>query len=242
MLRPRRLLSSLIPVILLAGLVGCAGNGNDVDEPKRRPEKEAIPVTGSFVGKIPGRQALVAVVVSPPEGKKDRRDLKIYICGGKPVCEWFRGKVSGQEFALSSADDDAEATGELSKDGVTGTIELPKDETLRFVADSATATAGLYELTVSREGKIRGASATGVALKGKAELPRAERGELKLADGSRLKFDVVTDRGDAPVPLGPGQLRVIVLADGQLKGVGQSRGGKGRDKESVFFIHSRRSR
>src|SRR5918999_450156 len=240
MLRSTRFLTSLIPAVLLVGLAGCAGNGNDAGEPKREPKAQAVPVTGSFVGKIPGRQALVAVVVSPSEGKKDRRDLKIYICGGKPICEWFQGKVRGQEFALSSADSEAEATGELSKDGVTGTIELPKDETVRFVADSATATAGLYELTVSREGKLKGTSATGVALKGKSSLPKPGQGKLKLADGTRLKFDVVTDGADSPVPLRPGLIRAIILADGLVQGVGQIRG-TARNAESFFFIRSARS-
>ena len=93
---------------------------------------------------------------------------------------------------------------------------------------------------MSRAGELSGVSATGVALTGKSTLPKPERGKLKLADGTRLKFDVIADSADSTVPLRPGLIRAIILADGLVQGVGQIRG-TARNAESFFFIRSARS-
>ena len=46
-----------------------------------------------------------------------------------------------------------------------------------------------YDLTVSRKGKLSGASAGGVALTGSLTLPPPGTGKIKLADGTKSKAE-----------------------------------------------------
>jgi hypothetical protein len=217
---------SLVVVLLLTPLAGCGG---DDDE----DEKEAKPVEGTFVGEVRGTQAFLAVVAAPPRKGQDRRDVTVYVCDASRLCEWFTGSATGNDFVAKSADDDAEARGRLSGKTATGTIEPRDGETVRYEIGPARATAGLYDLTVSSRGKIRGASAAGVALTGESTLPEPGSGTLKLADGSRLKFDVT--RGSAAgLGLRDGQIRLIVLGRDQLRGAGRIAGGE----EEGFFLRS----
>jgi hypothetical protein len=109
-------------------------------------------------------------------------------------------------------------------------------ESATYKADRATAAAGVYNLTVSASGRIRGASAAGVALTGTSTLPEPGRGTLKLADGSRLKFRATRTSAEI-ARLEAGQMRLIVLSNGRLRGVGKTRQGADGD-QLVFFIRS----
>jgi hypothetical protein len=218
---------SLVAAFLLA-LTGCGGD----DEGK----KEATSVAGTFVGKVSGTKAFVAVVASPAAKNEDRRDVTVYVCDARSLCESFRGSATGDDFVANADEGDAEANGNLSDKAATGTIELA-GKTVRYNAGQATATAGLYDLTVSSRGKLRGASAAGVGLTG--ELPRAGTGRLKLADGKRLRFDVTRDSEGNRLRLRPGQVRLIVLPGGQLSGAGKNRRTAGGGT-SDFFIRSSR--
>jgi hypothetical protein len=219
-------------VLLLVPFAGCGGNDDEA-------KKKAPALDGTFVGKVSGTKAFVAVVASPTQKGKDRRDLTLYICDGRRLCEWFTGSATEDGFAATSNDRDAKAKGKLSDKAVTGTIELPGGRTVRYTASPATATAGLYNLTVSSKGRLRGTSAAGVGLKGEVTLPGPGTGSLKLADGRRLEFDVTTNSAGDPVGLRAGRVRLIVLAGRQLRGAGKNRrtasGG-----ETDFFIRSKR--
>lgn len=57
-------------------------------------------------------------------------------------------------------------------------------------------------------------------------------GTLKLADGTRHRFDVAAIATGSELRLRSGRLRVIVLGDGELRGAGRARGSGG------FFIRS----
>jgi hypothetical protein len=143
------------------------------------------------------------------------------------IYSWFSARAEGGE---------GEADGKLTRRSASGSIELPGGESVSYKVDRATAAAGVYNLTVSANGRIRGASAAGVALTGTSTLPEPGRGTLKLADGSRLKFRTTrttTETGS----LKAGQLRLIVLPGGQLRGIGKTRQTEDGD-QLVFFIRS----
>jgi hypothetical protein len=227
----KRLQSAMV-VLVLAALAGCGGNGDD-----GKRVKAITPPDGTFVGKVDGTGASVAVVVSPSERGQTRREATVYVCDGKRLCEWFSGSATGKRFRAGADDGDGEASGELTRRAATGTIELSDGKTLRYKAERATASAGLYDLTVSSSGKLTGASATGVGLTGKSTIPKPGDGSLKLADGKRLKLDVTTSSARGSVPLRAGQVRVIVLPDHQLRGAARSRRTAGGG-HSDFFIRS----
>jgi hypothetical protein len=210
--------ASTMVVLLLTALAGCGG---DSDDGKR--VNEITPPDGTFVGKVGGTGESVAVVVSPAVRGQKRRETTVYVCDGKRVCEWFSGVATGKGFMAGADDGDGEARGELTPKAASGTIELSTGKALRFQAARATAAAGLYDLTVSSGGELRGVSAAGVGLKGKSTIPKPGGGSLKLADGKRLKLDVTRSSVGGSVPLRAGQVRVIVLPDHQLSGAARSR-------------------
>lgn len=218
-------------VLLLAVAVGC---GDDDDGNDNNNEQQAAPVAGTFVGKLGGSGEFVAVVAAPPAKGQDRRGVTTFVCDAEQVCEWFSGSSEGNDLVAKSEDGETQAKVTLTKKAASGSVELPEGKTGRYNAREATATAGLYDLTISSSGKITGASAAGVGLTGRVTLPPPGTGRLKLADGTRVRLQVTANRSGAP-GLKAGQLRVIVLPEGELRGAGKSRGEGGTD----FFVRSR---
>jgi len=218
---------SLVAVLLLVPTTGCGGDDDDDEKGKENGK----PVEGTFVGRVPETSAFVSVVASRAPRGQERRPVTVFVCDAERICEWFPGSATGNSFTIKS--NEAEAKGELTKDAAKGTIELAEGEPLRYDARPAPATAGLYNLTVSSTGRIRGASEAGVALKGDSPLPNPGSGSLRLADRKRVKFEVTSRSGD-DLGLRAGQVRVIILPDRQLRGAGKNRDGD----ESNFFIRS----
>jgi hypothetical protein len=213
-------------VLVMAPVAGCGGEDRAAEKPTPKP------LDGTFLGKVTGTNALLAVVAAPAAGKQDRQAVRIYLSDGSKLSEWLDAAVERNSFAAASDDRDAEVKGQLNGNSVKGTIRLPGGKTVRYEASRATGAAGLYELTVSPKGKLSGASATGIGLTGKTALEADGSGTLKLADGTRHKFDVTGNAGDSELALRSGQLRVIVLGDGELRGAGRARG------SGAFFIRS----
>jgi hypothetical protein len=216
-------------VLLLVSLVGCGDDDDGDDDGDKRPAQ----VGGTFVGKVPGTEALVAVVAAPPVKGQDGREVNAFVCDARRLCARFSGSTTGNRFVATSGDE-GETKGRLSGGSATGSVELPDGKPLRYRAAEATATAGLYDLTVSAAGKVSGASAAGVGIKGEMTLPAPGSGRLKLADGTRLRFNVTRKTAGDTVRLRAGQVLLIVLPGGQLTGAGKGR--KGGDSE--FFIRS----
>jgi hypothetical protein len=220
--------SSAAALLLLALPVGC-GDDDDDNNGENRPR----PVAGTFVGKLQGSEELVAVVAAPPAKGQDRRDVSAFVCDAKQVCAWFTGSANGNAFVVKSGDGEGQTKVLLRGKTASGTVTLSGAKPGRYKASEATATAGVYDLTVSRNGKVTGASAAGVGLTGQLTLPPPGDGQLKLADGTRIKFKVTEASEADTANLRPGQLRMIVLPSGQVSGAGKSRGaGSGSD----FFV------
>jgi hypothetical protein len=217
--------SSAGVALLLASATGC---GDDDDGNDNNNERQTAPVAGTFVGKLGGSGEFVAVVAAPPAKGQDRRGVTAFVCDAEQVCEWFSGSAEGNDFVAKSEDGKAQAKVTLTRKAASGSVELSEGNTGRYNAREATATAGLYDLTVSPKGKVTGASAAGVGLTGRVTLPPPGTGQLKLADGTRLRLEVTANRSGGP-GMEPGQLRLIVLPEGELRGAGKSRGEGGAD-------------
>jgi hypothetical protein len=229
----RKISTSGVLLLLLTALASCGGNDGD----DRERVEDVKPLEGTFVGKAEGNEAFVAVVASPVVRGEDRRELTVYACDAKRLCEWFSGSAGAKSFRVSAEGGDGEATGKLTREAATGTIELSDGKTLRYEAGRAQAAAGLYDMTLSASGKLSGASATGVGLTGKSTIPKPGGGSLKLADGKRLELDVTKSAGEGSVPLRAGQALAIVLPDHELRGAARSRRTAGGG-HSDFFIRS----
>jgi hypothetical protein len=223
--------SLAVLAVLSTPVAGC-GDDDDGDA-----EEKSKPVAGTFVGKVRGTDAFVAVVASPSANGREKRAVVVYACDARRFCEWFSGSSGGNSFTATAEGGRQQAKGRLSAEAATGTVELGARDAADYRARSARATAGLYELTVSRRGKLKGSSAAGVGLTGKSSLPRPGRGTLKLADGRRLKFDVTRSSAGEAIRLKAGQIRLIVLPNGDMKGAGKSRPAAG-GRSSSFFIRS----
>lgn len=214
---------SLAVAVLLAPLAGCGGD----DENDDNGEDRAAPVSGTFVGKLQESGQFVAVVAAPPAKDQERRQVSAFVCDGDRVCAMYTGTASGNDAVAKAEDGKGQTDVALKRHGASGSVELPSGKMARYNAREATASAGLYDLTVSPKGKLRGASAAGVALTGSLTLPPPGTGRIKLADGRRLKFRVVESRARGGALVRPGQLRLIVLPNGGVRGAGKSRGGGG---------------
>jgi hypothetical protein len=218
-----------VAVVVLAPVAGCGGDG-DGDA-----GAAAKVLDGTFVGKLTGTDAFLAVVASPALRGQDKRAVTVYVTDGERLNEWFPGSVRSNSFTATADGGDTEAKGKLSGDSATGTIELPNGKTARYTAKRATAASGLYELTISPKGELTGASAAGVGLTSRFALQAPGTGTLKFADGKRRKVDITADADGDPVRLRGAQARLIVLPDGAMAGAGQRRSGA---SEPDFFIRS----
>jgi hypothetical protein len=225
----RRLGVPLVPALAL--LAGCGGGSDDAGD------KEAKPVAGTFAGKVPKTDAFVSVAAAPVTKGQAGRDVTVFVCDAKRLCEWFSGSANGNDFVARSDARGDEAKGKLTDKAVSGTIKLSGGKTLRYSAKQATATSGLYDLKVASNGKLSGASEAGVGVTGESTLPEPGTGTLKLADGRRLEFAATKSSSKTTPRLGKGQARVVILADGELAGVATNP--KGADgAQAAFFLRS----
>jgi hypothetical protein len=213
-------------------LIAACGGGEDRDD---KADEKAV--DGTFVGKVSGRDAFVAVVAAPVARGKDTRELTMYVSDGGRLSESLAGSVQRNGFTAASDDDDAKAKGKLEGNSVSGTLTLPDGKDVSYRATRATAAAGLYDLKVSSDGQLSGASATGVGLSSKSRLRAPGFGRIKFADGKRRKFELTAGAAADPVRLRAGQLRMIVMPDGELSGAGAARP-TGGSKELDVFIRS----
>ena len=231
--RTRIWVGSVLVVLLLAPLAGCSGGDSpDGEEADRRwmlTTRSSVASWARYRGQKPSWPSWP----HPPRGRKDSGAVQIYLSDGKGLSEWFSGPISDSSFVAKSDDGDAETEGKLTVDSVTGTVVLPGGNTVRYQASPPTGAAGLYELTVSSAGELSGASAAGLTVTGEITLGERGTGMLRLVDGKLLEFSVTPTRTGDLAHLRAGQVRLIVLSDGGLRGVA-----KGGPSNGDFFILS----
>ena len=209
----------LVVVLALWITAGCGGSGGEYGGSQQQEQKAAPPVTGSFVGEVPDEEAFVTIVAAGPEEEGQERDVRAYLCDGESVTEWFTGRAEGNELDLTS-EGGARLEGNVSTEASTGTITLDDARTLTYTAELARGVAGLYNVTISEEGRVRGTSETGGLLQGQLgeeeemrdEEVRPISGNFTSAEGQEVSFGVLGREPD------PDEYRWIVLEDGQAKG------------------------
>jgi hypothetical protein len=215
----RMMAMGLVLVLALWIIAGCGGSGGEYGGSPQQEQKAAPPVTGSFVGEAPDEEAFVTIVAAGPEEEGQERDVRAYLCDGEGVTEWFTGRADGNELDLTS-EGDARLEGNLSTEASTGTITLGDDRTLTYTAELARGVAGLYNVTISEEGRVRGTSETGGLLEGQLgeeedpgdEEVRPISGTFISAEGQEVGFEELGREPD------PDEYRWIVLEDGEAKG------------------------
>ena len=238
MVRRTRIWTCLgVIAILVLSVLGCSGGDEGGDGDTGTGANAEKPIDGSFVGKVSGTKAFIAVVAAPADENEDKRGVQVFISDGRRLSEWFSGTIEANSFTAESADGDAEAKGDLSEDSVKGSVELAEGKKVTYKASQLGGASGLYNLTISANGKLSGASAAGLGVEGEIKLGRRGTGMLRLADGGRVKFDVTPSAAAGGVPLRGGQVQLIVLGGEQVRGVGKSRRTEGRPA-SDFFIRS----
>ena len=133
---------------LLGSLLAACGYDGD-DDGRAQPATAAA----SFTGELSGGDAFVGAVVN-----RDEDAVLAYVCDGKAVAAWFKGKLEdGGGVALTSADG-ARLTGRIDGGTLAGTVVLPGGASpLAFSAGSVESPAGLYRA----RGQVRGEPAVG---------------------------------------------------------------------------------
>ncbi len=224
-------------VLLLALVAACTGNA-DEDEGAVAVEnaRDTEAVAGSFVGSAPGTKVFVAVVAAPAGDGQSSRAIEVYVADGRRLSESFSGSASGNNFVAKAGDGDREATVRLRGGSAAGTVELLDGHTVSFEASAPPGSAGLYELTVSPDGALSGASPAGLGATGKMPLGEGGTGMLRLVDGTRIRFEIVRHAASELARLQAGRVRLIVLPDGRLKGAGMDQPSDAGDP--AFFIRT----
>lgn len=110
---------------------------------------EQVAKLETFVGKVEGTDAYIAVSVLP-----DR--VLAYLCDGKQLKQWFDGSAPGNR--IEARDDSAQGslTATLAGEVVTGSVSV-RGSSHRFFAERARRPAGLYVNTQYPTPETRGA-------------------------------------------------------------------------------------
>lgn len=132
-MRWRLLLVALLAVLVV--LAGCGDDDGEAGQPAP-PERSAAP-KGTFVGKVEGTDAYLALV-------SDGKRVLGYVCDSKRISTWIAvASVRDGKAKLNSRRADALGEATFSADGVSGELTVG-GERRSFSAQPASGEAGLY--------------------------------------------------------------------------------------------------
>lgn len=139
----KRARRTLIPVFATLVAVGVAACGQSSTREATRPEPKPAaadaaptPVTGNFVGRVEGTDALVAVVVG-------ERSAVAYVCDSAQMVGGFKGRAGGDALRLDAMEGSGAAEIQLTDSLASGTVVV-KGTPYRFAAQRAPAHAGYF--------------------------------------------------------------------------------------------------
>jgi hypothetical protein len=163
-----RSLTTVVCWLTALVVVGCSTTGGAPTTNQPLP-------TGSFVGRVAGSDAFVAVdiLAENPDGTSSP-GIQAYVCDGKTLLEWFQGDATNQEVQLLAGGGDVDGasvaggatlTLDLDKRGLLGTFVSGDGQfALDVEADPASGVAGLYHFTIDPHNHLTGAAAGGATV------------------------------------------------------------------------------
>lgn len=211
--RRRSLLVAAVVVLVAVGLAACGGSHSG-GSPSL--------VSGSFVGDVPGTRLYVAVVAADPQPHAAARPIRVYVCDGHTISEWFPGR-GANAVAMRSQSGQADVKVTLPGADASGTIRLVDGTSVPFRASRAMGIAGLYDSMLLPDGAVRGSSDTGARLEGTRVSAQPDSSGRFKAVGRYIEPDGKTTPWvtftHARLPKArPVESRIIVLSDGRRRG------------------------
>lgn len=124
----------------------------------------ANPTPGFYFGRVGFERDVVGVKIDSA-GPPGTRRIRLYVSDSEPEprgdVEWFSGQFTGDRATVTSASGRARLRARVESGLVSGTITFPGGRTRRFFALPAGQGAGIYDVTVTPEGRLLGTSEEG---------------------------------------------------------------------------------
>jgi hypothetical protein len=206
-----------VALVVGVALAGCGGGDDGGSASAPSQAKNAVALKGTFVGKVDGSDAYIALV-------SDAKRVLGYVCDSKRVSGWLDvAVIRGGTAILSSRGGKALGQATFSADGVSGEVTIGGARRA-FSAQPASGDAGLYRAAHVRrqdgtlgkgeielgwivlpDGTQRGGLNTGTTSKVLVQSaprldPSAANISVNLA-GSTLKMALTSIRGITPIPI-----------------------------------------
>ena len=130
------------------------------------------PTPGFFFGRVAFERDVLGVKIDQPRADGTRR-IRLYVSDSEPEprgdLAWFSGRFSGSSATLTAVGGGARLRARVESDLVSGTIAFPGGRKRRFFALPAGQGAGIYDVTVTPDGRLIGASEEGGRLTGRQD-------------------------------------------------------------------------
>ncbi len=177
---------------------------------------EAV-VSGTFAGKAEDAAVGVVVVAGKPAAEGQARTISVYVCNGTSLSVWLTGTTTGNVADLRSADARFGVHVVVDAQAASGKFGISGGSGFRFTVPRAVGIAGLFDVTVTANGLLRGTSPTGGSLTGQVgtagKLPaRGTVAATVTAAGQDVKLTAPARH------LTPGAYRWIVLPNRKVYG------------------------
>lgn len=153
----------IIAAVIVSVTVATACGGNE-GEDRGAPAMSS----GVYFGTVAMTTDRVAVALEDGQG---RQRVRAFVADGEPGgdAEWFDGAGSRSSFSLTSASGKARIEGEVRAEHVHGTLTLADGKARAFYTIPATHGAGIYDVTVSADGRYSGTATDGSRLEGRKD-------------------------------------------------------------------------
>ena len=181
----------------------------------------ARPTPGFYFGKVAFSRAIIGVQVHPPDADGNRR-IDIYSSDSEPeprgVVAWFSTTTAADTVSLVAKPGQGRITATIGADRVTGTIAFEDGVERRFFALPAGDGAGIYDVTIPRQGVLIGRSNEGGTFSARSD-GLFLAGTLTTTDGRRFKLHIGDLVRNLRYPIRanlPGSYRAILAPRGRF--------------------------
>ena len=216
------------------------GRGGGAALKRGRPSRNLValdidpspkPTPGFFFGRVAFERDVLGVKIDPPDAQ-GRRRLRLYVSDSEPEPQgdiaWFSGRFSGSNATLTSVDGRARLRATLTSDLVSGRITFPGGRKRRFFALPAGQGAGIYDVTVTPDGRLQGTSEEGGRLTARQDgdfvvttvtAPDGRSYTNRPADLTRtLRYPILGNKPDTYVAIVAPRGRFIFGRGGDVRG------------------------